>query len=72
MPSLIEEERITLPCVVLLLDWSWLWEAVLANASMAIALSAHTPRVQLSVYNAGASWRSELAWDTPSNPLEHL
>ena len=30
------------------------------NASMALALSAHTPRVQLSVYNVKASWRSEL------------
>ena len=34
--------------------------AVLANASMALALSAHTPRVQLSVYHVSASWRSEL------------
>ena len=30
------------------------------HASMALALSAHTPRVQLSVCNVSASWRSEL------------
>ena len=36
--------------------------AVLANASMALALSAHPPRVQFSVYHmhVSAGWRSEL------------
>ena len=38
------------------------WEgiSVLANASMALALSVHTPRVQLSVYIVSTCWRSEL------------
>ena len=32
------------------------WEtAVVANASMALALSAHTPRVQLSFYSVDAN-----------------
>ena len=34
--------------------------AVLANASMAVVLSAPTPMVQFSVYQVSASWRSEL------------
>ena len=34
--------------------------AVLVNASMALALSAHTPRVQVIVYDVCAGWRSEL------------
>ena len=33
---------------------------VLANASTALALSAHNLRVQLSVHGVNASWRSEL------------
>ena len=33
---------------------------VLVNASMALALSAHTLKVQVSVYIVGAHWRSEL------------
>ena len=36
---------------------------------MALALSAHTPRVQLSVYDVRASWRSELGLDTPGRYL---
>ena len=45
---------------------------VLVNASMALALSAHTLRVQLSVRSVGACWRSELGWDTPSRYLASL
>lgn len=37
---------------------------------MAFALSVHTPRVQLSVYNAVTSWPSELGQDTLSGYLE--
>lgn len=37
---------------------------------MALALSAHTPRVQSSVYNVSAIERLELGWDTPSRYLE--
>ena len=43
--------------------------AFLANASMALALSAHTPSMQLSVYNVNASWHSEFGQDTPSRYL---
>ena len=41
----------------------------IATMRVALALSAHTPRVQLSVYNVSACWRSELGWDTPSRYL---
>ena len=34
--------------------------SVLANASIALTLSTHTPRVQLGVYSVSASWCSEL------------
>ena len=40
--------------------------AVLTNASMALALSAHTPRVQLSVYDVSATGDAELGEGTPS------
>ena len=43
--------------------------SVLAIASMALALSAHTPRVQLSVYTVNTCWHSELGYDTPSRYL---
>ena len=43
--------------------------AVLADASMPLALSAHTPRLQLCVYSVSASWRSELGKDMPSRYL---
>ena len=39
------------------------------HASMALALSAHTPRVQLSVYHVSASWHSKLGQDTPRRYL---
>ena len=42
---------------------------ILANASIALALSAHTPRVQRSVCIADANWRSKLGWDTPKRYL---
>ena len=55
--------------------------SVLANASMAFALSAHTPRVQLSVFIVSTCWRSEQGEDmpgsylatagTPVNSIEH-
>ena len=40
-----------------------------ANASMALALSAHTPRVPISVYIVSTCWHSELGYDTPSRYL---
>ena len=40
--------------------------SALANVSMALALSAHTHRVQLSVYNISASWRLQPGQDTPN------
>ena len=43
--------------------------SVLANASMALALSAHTPRVQLSAYTVSACWHSELGYNTPGRYL---
>ena len=43
--------------------------SVLANASMALALSTHTPRVQLSVYTLSTCWHSELGYDTPGRYL---
>ena len=36
---------------------------------MALALSAHTLRVQLSVQSVSACWRSEVGQDTPSRYL---
>ena len=36
-------------------------EEIAVIASMALALSAHTPRVQFTVHSVSASWRSELA-----------
>ena len=45
-------------CIALFLFVFHSWHA--PDASMALALSAHTPRVQLSVYDGSASWRSEL------------
>ena len=45
---------------------------VLANATMALSLSSHTLRVQLSVHRVRACWRSELGWDTPSRHLALL
>ena len=36
---------------------------------MAIALSAHTLRVQLGVYSLSACWRLELGYDIPSRYL---
>ena len=34
-----------------------------------LALSAHTPRVQVSVHTARVCWHSELGFDTPSRYL---
>ena len=36
---------------------------------MALALSAHTPRVQLSVYTVSTCWHAELGCDTPGRYL---
>lgn len=43
--------------------------AVLANASITLALSAHSSTVQLSVYNVSAGWRSELGQYMPNRCL---
>ena len=40
-----------------------------SRVSEALALSAHTPRVRLSVYTVSTCWPSELGWDTPSRYL---
>ena len=44
-------------------------KALRTAVGLTIALSAHTPRVQPSVYNVGASWRSQLGWETSSSHL---
>ena len=43
--------------------------SVLAIASMALALSAHTLGVQFRVYTVSACWHSGLRWDTPRRYL---
>lgn len=43
--------------------------SVCANASIQLALSAHTVRLQLSVYSASQSWCSGLSQDVPSRCL---
>lgn len=42
---------------------------VLAYASMALAQSAHAPRVQLSVHDVNACWHSEVGQHMPSRYL---